>query len=197
MQPSDSQLRWWQNLSRKQWLLFIAATLAWFFDCLDGQLFNLARDAAMEDLLGDRTKATIYSPYTTSIFLLGWAAGGLVFGALGDRYGRARMLMWSVIIYSLCTGLSSFSTGFWDFCAYRFLTGIGVGGVFGLAVALVADSFPERSRAPALGLLNRFPRGAIFSPVSSAWASERPPLKGYREICTRGRPSFSSARHPR
>ncbi len=151
--PTDHSLRWWQHLSRKQWLLFIAATLAWFFDCLDGQLFNLARDSAMEDLLGDRAQATIYAPYTTSIFLLGWAAGGLVFGALGDRYGRARMLMWSVMIYSLCTGLSSFSTGFGDFCVYRFLTGIGVGGVFGLAVALVADSFPERSRAPALGLL--------------------------------------------
>jgi MFS family permease len=58
-----------------------------------------------------------------------------------------------VLLYSLFTGLSAFSTGFWDFCLYRFLTGLGVGGVFGLAVALVADSIPDHTRAPALGLL--------------------------------------------
>jgi MFS family permease len=56
-------------------------------------------------------------------------------------------------MYSLCTGLSAFSTGWVDFFIYRFITGMGVGGVFGLAVALVADSLPERSRTPALGLL--------------------------------------------
>jgi MFS family permease len=123
------------------------------FDCLDQQLFNLARDGAMEDLLKDKAKALLYAPYTTSVFLVGWAFGGLFFGALGDRLGRARILTFTILLYSLCTGLSSFSIGFWDFCAYRFLTGLGVGGVFGLAVALVADSVPDRSRAPALGLL--------------------------------------------
>jgi len=56
-------------------------------------------------------------------------------------------------MYSLCTGLSAFSVGWIDFFIYRFITGMGVGGVFGLAVALVADSLPERARTPALGLL--------------------------------------------
>jgi MFS family permease len=129
------------------------ASLAWLFDCLDQQLFNLARDGAMEDLLNNKAKALIYAPYTTSVFLVGWAFGGLLFGSLGDRFGRARILTFTILLYSVCTGLSSFSTGFWDFCAYRFLTGLGVGGVFGLAVALVADSVPDHTRAPALGLL--------------------------------------------
>src|SRR5207237_1946343 len=110
-------------------------------------------DGAMEDLLRDRAKALEFAPYTTSVFLIGWSIGGLIFGALGDRFGRARILTVTVLLYSLCTGLSSFSTSFFDFCAYRFLTGLGVGGVFGLAVALVADAVPDRSRAPALGLL--------------------------------------------
>jgi MFS family permease len=145
--------RWWQGLTREQWLVFTGASLAWAFDCFDLQVFNLARDAAMEDLIADPKLALEYGPYTTSVFLIAWAVGGLIFGALGDRYGRARMLTVCILLYSLSTGLSSFSTGFIDFCLYRFATGLGVGGVFGLAVALVADSLPNRSRAPALGLL--------------------------------------------
>jgi MFS family permease len=145
--------RWWQGLTREQWLVFTGASLAWAFDCFDLQVFNLARDAAMEDLITDPKLALEYGPYTTSVFLIAWAVGGLIFGALGDRHGRARMLTVCILLYSLSTGLSSFSTGFIDFCLYRFATGLGVGGVFGLAVALVADSLPNRSRAPALGLL--------------------------------------------
>lgn len=146
-------VRWWQGLTRDQWLVFAGASLAWAFDCFDLQVFNLARDAAMEDLMGDPRLALEYGPYTTSVFLVAWAVGGLIFGALGDRYGRARMLTLCILLYSLSTGLGAFSTGFVDFCVYRFATGLGVGGVFGLAVALVADSLPDRSRAPALGLL--------------------------------------------
>jgi MFS family permease len=144
---------WWRSLNREHWFVFLVASLAWFFDCLDSQFFNLARDAAMDDLLGDKVKATIYAPYTTSVFLLGWAVGGLIFGALGDRYGRARILTITVLMYSVFTGLGAFSTSFLDFCVYRFFTGCGVGGVFGLAVALVADTVPDHTRAPALGLL--------------------------------------------
>ncbi len=144
---------WWRALTPHHWFVFTVASLAWFFDCLDSQFFNLARDAAMDDLIGDKAKATIYAPYTTSVFLIGWAVGGLIFGSLGDRYGRARILTVTVLLYSVFTGLSSFSTSFFDFCAYRFLTGCGVGGVFGLSVALVADTVPDHTRAPALGLL--------------------------------------------
>ena len=144
---------WWRTLSREHWFVFSVASLAWLFDCLDQQIFNLARDGAMEALIPDKKLATEYGPYTTSVFLVGWAIGGLIFGALGDRYGRAKMLTWTILLYSVSTGLSSFSTGMFDFCAYRFITGLGIGGVFGLAVALVADAVPDRARAPALGLL--------------------------------------------
>src|SRR6185369_9000574 len=129
------------------------ASAAWLFDCLDQQVFNLTRDGAMEALLPDKTKAAEYASYTTSVFLLGWAVGGLLFGALGDRFGRARMLTFTILIYSLSTGLNAFAHGFVDFAVFRFVTGLGVGGVFGLAVALVADSVPDHTRAPALGLL--------------------------------------------
>jgi MFS family permease len=150
--PTPTQ-PWWRLFTREHWFVFGVATLAWLFDCLDQQIFNLARDGAMEALIPDKKLATEYGPYTTSVFLVGWAIGGLIFGALGDRYGRAKMLTWTILLYSVSTGLSSFSTGMADFCAYRFITGLGVGGVFGLAVALVADSVPDRARPQALGLL--------------------------------------------
>jgi MFS family permease len=154
--PDSPAQPWWRSFTREHWFVFIVASLAWFFDCLDQQIFNLARDPAMADLLLDKAKATEYGPYTTSFFLVGWAVGGLTLGAMGDRFGRAKILTYAILLYSVCTGLSALSSGFWDFCAYRFLTGTGVGGVFGLAVALVADSVPDRARAPALGLLQSF-----------------------------------------
>lgn len=153
MTPPQTSTPWWRLFNRHHWFVFSIASLAWLFDCLDSQLFNLARDGAMEHLMPDRESATVHAPYTTSFFLLGWAVGGLIFGALGDRYGRARMLTITVLLYSLSTGLNAFATGFADFSLYRFITGMGVGGVFGLAVALVADSVPDRARPPALGLL--------------------------------------------
>jgi MFS family permease len=147
---------WWRSLTRAQWLVLLAAGLAWVFDCFDQQIFNLARDGAMEDLLVDKTKATVFGPYTTSVFLVGWAVGGLIFGPLADRFGRARMLKMTILLYSVSTGLNSLSTGFFDFCLWRLLTGIGIGGVFGVAVALVADSLPDRARPAALGLMQAF-----------------------------------------
>jgi MFS family permease len=149
---SSSSQPWWRSFNREHWFVFIVASLAWLFDCMDQQFFNLARDAAMEALTG-KENAAVNASYSMSVFLIGWAVGGLTFGAMGDRYGRAKILSVCVLLYSLFTGLSAFSVGFWDFCLYRFLTGLGVGGVFGLAVALVADSIPDHTRAPALGLL--------------------------------------------
>ena len=152
MTAAPSAQSWWRSFTREQRFVFLVCTFAWFFDCLDQQFFNLARDSAMEALVG-KAQATVYSPYSMSVFLIGWAVGGLIFGALGDRYGRVRMLSMCVLLYSVFTGLGAFSTSFFDFCVYRFLTGLGVGSVFGLAVAIVADTVPDHARAPALGLL--------------------------------------------
>lgn len=144
---------WWRSFDRDHWFVFIVASLAWLFDCLDQQLFNLARDSAMDALVAEKARVAEFGSYTTSYFLLGWGVGGLIFGALGDRFGRARILGLCVLLYSLCTGLSSFAASYESFCVYRILTGLGIGGVFGLSVALVADSVPDHTRAPALGLL--------------------------------------------
>lgn len=151
--PENVNLPWYKQLTSYHWFVFSMACLAWLFDCLDQQLFLLARGSAMKALLPPGMDPIEYGGYATSIFVAGWATGGLIFGSVGDRIGRAKTLTMTVLIYSVCTGLSAFSQGWMDFAIYRFLTGLGVGGVFGLAVALVADTLPDTARAGALGTL--------------------------------------------
>jgi MFS family permease len=89
----------------------------------------------------------------TAIFLIGWACGGLGFGILGDKIGRVKTMLVTILLYSVFTGLSSFAAGYGDFCVYRFLTGLGVGGEFAVGVALVAETMPNRARPYALTIL--------------------------------------------
>src|SRR5215213_531813 len=147
---------WYRELDRAHWFVLIVASLGWLFDTMDQQLFNLARRPAIAELLGPgASPSTIaeYAGYATMIFILGWASGGVFFGILGDRVGRARTMIYTILCYSLFTGLSVLSTNVWDFSAYRFLTGLGVGGQFAVGVALVAESLPDRARPYALGWL--------------------------------------------
>jgi MFS family permease len=149
-----------KDLNRYQWFVFFVAVTAWMADCMDQQLFNLARVMSLTDLLGgaqaDKAEVTRWAGRATSIFLIGWATGGLVFGMFGDRIGRVRTLALTILLYSLFTGLSALSTGPYDYCLYRFLTGLGVGGVFAAAVALLAETMPGHARPYTLGLLQAF-----------------------------------------
>ncbi|MCA9051117.1 MAG: MFS transporter [Planctomycetaceae bacterium] len=143
-------------MNRYHWFVLTVAALGWLFDCLDQQLFTLARPTAMRDLLGVAEGNPLigeWAGYTTSVFIIGWATGGLIFGALGDRIGRAKTMLLTILVYSLCTGLSSLSISVWDFMFYRFITGLGVGGEFAVGVALVAEVMPDRARPRALSLL--------------------------------------------
>lgn len=164
---------WWRSLTPYHWFVFTMASLAWLFDCFDQQIFILYRNDALKNLLPPGTDPTVikkFGGYATSIFVAGWATGGLIFGSLGDKYGRARMLTLTVLLYSVFTGLSALSQGWIDFAAYRFVTGLGVGGVFGLAVALVADTLPDHARTGALGLLQALSAaGNIAAGLMSMW----------------------------
>ncbi len=159
--PSPArQGAWWKELTRYQWFVFIVASLGWLFDTMDQQLFNLARVSAVRSLLGilpgDKSQSGLvdeYAGYTTSIFLVGWALGGIIFGILGDKIGRVKTMTLTILFYSAFTGLSAYSKGIWDFSLWRFLTGLGVGGQLAVSVSLVAEVMPDRSRTMALGSL--------------------------------------------
>jgi MFS family permease len=147
---------WWQQLTWYHWFVLLVASFAWFFDCLDQRIFSLARNDALRALkFAAATDKNVqdFGKVVTAFFLIGWGCGGLMLGAMGDRFGRTRMLTLSILTYSLCTGLTFFSRSWWDFTIFRFLTGFGVGGVFGLAVALIAETVPASARTQSLGLL--------------------------------------------
>ena len=100
-----------------------------------------------------KTDVSDWGGYSTSAFLIGWALGGLAFGVMGDRKGRVKTLTFTILIYAIFTGFSAFSLSVWDFLLYRLLTGLGVGGVFAVVVALIAETVPDRARPYSLGLL--------------------------------------------
>jgi len=149
---SDDGVPWYRLLTPYHWFVFLVSVLGWMFDCLDQQLFNLARGPAIRELHGPED-AAFWGGLATTIFILGWATGGIIFGIVGDRWGRAKTMVVTILMYSFFTGLSALSQGFWDFAFYRFLTGLGVGGEFAVGIALVAEVMPEKARSHALGWL--------------------------------------------
>jgi MFS family permease len=150
---------WWREMTRYHWFVFLVAAVGWLADCMDQQLFVLTRNDALGELMGlppSDPQVSKAGGTATAIFLMGWACGGLIFGVMGDRIGRVRTMLLTIILYSLFTGISIFATGFWDYSLYRFLTGLGVGGEFAVGVALVAEVMPDRARPYTLGLLQAF-----------------------------------------
>ena len=139
--------------------MLIVATMAWSFDCLNQQIFNLARKPAMADLLGKSTEdpdvATL-GGYATSALLIGWATGGILFGIMADRAGRAKTLVVMILAYSIFTGLCGLSQDPWQYIAACFVTGLGCGGIFPIGCTLVAESLPDSTRSSALGALQAF-----------------------------------------
>jgi len=79
--------------------------------------------------------------------LIGAVVGGIVFGALADRFGRVRVLTWTIVLFALFTGMCAFAQGYWDLLVYRTIAGLGLGGEFGIGMALAAEAWPARHRA--------------------------------------------------
>ena len=147
---------WYKDLTRYQWFVVAVASVGWMFDTMAQQLFNLARVPAIRDLLGGQAapgEVAKLAGVATMVFMIGWGLGGVLFGVLGDRLGRAKTMMLTILCYTVFTGLSMFSRSVVDFSAYRFLCGLGVGGQFAVGVALVAEVVPQRARPYALGMV--------------------------------------------
>src|ERR1044071_4766731 len=103
--PAETDLSgraWWRHLTGYHWFVFLIASAAWLFDCLDQRLFSLARIPALGALKPAGTTpddAQAFGKVVTAFFLIGWGIGGLIFGALGDKFGRSKMLMVTILIY--------------------------------------------------------------------------------------------------
>jgi MFS family permease len=105
--------------------------------------------------------------------LVGAVAGGILFGMLSDYYGRVRVLTWTILLFAVFTGLCALAQGYWDLLVYRTIAGLGLGGEFGIGMALVAEAWPAKQRARAcsyvaLGWRGMFVVGLIPGVVAFA-----------------------------
>ncbi|MFO1077322.1 MAG: MFS transporter [Planctomycetota bacterium] len=144
------------SLTRAQWLVLLAAFLGWLFDGYEMGLLPVIARPAFKDILGagaDDGDVGWWMGVATAGFLLGAAGGGAVFGWLGDRIGRVKSMALSILCYSLLNGLGWFATEAWHLAAVRFLSGLGMGGQWSLAVALVMECWPERWRPLLAGAI--------------------------------------------
>ncbi|WP_313807079.1 MFS transporter [Sphingobium sp.] len=151
--PESPATPWWRGVSRYQWFMFMVVAAAWLFDTMDQRLFSLARVPTLTDLMqlpANDVQLQAFAKVVTALFLIGWGAGGLTFGALGDRFGRVRLLTISILLYSICTGLTAMCRTHIEFAVLRVATGVGIGGIFGLAVAIIAESVTGPARLAML-----------------------------------------------
>ncbi len=143
------------EIGRAQWLVLVAAFLGWMFDGLEMGLFPLVARPALRDLLQvtDDGKIGLWFGVITAGFLVGAATGGVLFGWLGDRLGRVRAMMLSVLTYAVFSGLCGIARTAEEVAAYRFIAALGMGGEWSLGVALVMEVWPDRSRGVMAGLI--------------------------------------------
>jgi MFS family permease len=158
VQLAQPRTHW--GLTGYQWLVVAAAWLGWGFDVFDGLLFNYVARACLPDLLhldpADPTKEATITAWTgalTSILLVGWGFGGIIFGKICDKIGRSRGLLVTMLLYSLATAGCALSQNIWMLVFFRVIASLGIGGEWAAGAALVAETVPEKKRVAAGVLL--------------------------------------------
>ncbi|HEY0866602.1 MAG TPA: MFS transporter, partial [Fimbriimonas sp.] len=160
-------MRW----TRAQWTVLVIAWLGWVFDVMDAALFNFAKVPMFTEMLGPelyKQSGAAVEGRVQSVFMLGWAIGGLLFGILADRWGRARTLILTILLYSLFTGLTALCRTPDQVAFVRFLTALGIGGEWAAGAALVAETFRGGGRAPASSFLQS---AAAVGPALAAFVN--------------------------
>jgi MFS family permease len=153
------------------WLVFLLAAAGWLFDCFGQRIFVLAREPALRELLGATTAdgdVKFWGGMATFIMMMGWATGGILFGMMSDRQGRVKAMVATLLAYTIFSGLCGFARNGVEFLIYRFLGGMGVGGMFGAATTLLAESVPPRFRTIALGSMQSLSAGGN---ILASWLS--------------------------
>ena len=134
-----------ERVTASAWKALGGAVIGYAMDGFDLLILGFILSAVSVDLA--LTSAQAGSLVTCT--LIGAVAGGLVFGALSDHFGRIRVLTWTILLFAIFTGLCGLARGYWDLVFYRMIAGFGLGGEFGIGMALAAETWPARMRARA------------------------------------------------
>lgn len=172
---SSGRLVWGMN--GYQWTVIAAAWLGWGFDVFDGLLFNFVAPNCVPTLLGleigspAAKAATLrWTGILTSLLLIGWAIGGILFGKLADRIGRTRTLLLTMVVYALGTAACALAPNLWVLALFRFVASLGIGGEWAAGAAMVAETVPEKRRVEAGALLyTSAPFGLFLATAVNYW----------------------------
>jgi MFS family permease len=148
------------DMNGYQWTVLLAAWLGWGFDAFDSLLFNFVAPNCVPTLLGlpigspaARSATLLWTGILTSLLLVGWAAGGILFGQVADRIGRMRTLLLTMLLYAAGTAACAFAPNIWVLMLFRVVASLGIGGEWAAGAAMVAEVVPERRRVEAGALL--------------------------------------------
>ncbi len=165
-----------QPVSRAaRYAVLAAAFGGLLFDGFELGLMPLASLSVSQDLLGATYSATLGGDWFarfTAALMFGAAIGGILLGSLGDRIGRARAMGVSIFFYSIFAGLGAWVHTQEQMLVLRFMVGLGVGGVWPNAVALVAESWPDQTRPAVAGLMGAAINAGILllSQIAQVWS---------------------------
>lgn len=142
-------------ISRYQKLVLASAFLGWMFDSMDLNLFTLILVPCIAELAATTDPAQIarLGGYVIAVKLFAWGIGGILFGVAADRFGRAKVMAITIIIYSVFTGLSAFAQSVTQLAIFQAFAGLGIGGEWAAGAALVAETWPARHRAKAIQIM--------------------------------------------
>src|SRR2546428_7710279 len=146
---------WYTDVTPTHCRILAASFLGWIFDGYETYALIVALPFALRALLPPEQlkSAPIWAGTAIGVTLLGWGTGGLIGGILADYVGRKRMMIWSVFLYALFSGITALSQTFLMFAALRFITGLAMGSEWSTGVAMLAETWPDRARPKGAGFL--------------------------------------------
>jgi MFS family permease len=155
---------WMEGIGKYHWMVFLGCWLGGIFDGMDSTLMSVVMPVALKELLGTTDKAAVgtIASYVTSVFLFGWMVGGVLFGVIGDKLGRVKSMIFSILLYALFTGLAGLAPNWQLLAVCRFLTGLGIGGELVSISTFLTEVWPARSRAIAIGILITSYQAGVF-----------------------------------
>lgn len=167
-QPTPAPLSataWYRGATSEQWRAFASAYLGWALDIMDLMLFAMVISQVGKDIGFGRDAAGLVA----SITLVATAGGGLIFGYLADRIGRAKSMMLSIVCYSVGAALCGLADSFAELLIFRVILGLGVGGEWSTGAALIAETWPPEHRGKVMAWVqSAFPVGYALAALIAA-----------------------------